>query len=385
MPPGTLRTDLISRILWAGPAVAGDVAITSRFVSPAAVWWNARLVSALAHLGFDAAVSTHIPHPMWPRGPAFVATQPVGAPDQPIASLAYTNMPLVREVSLSASYLRHASTFAGRNTTHIVTYNPYRYLQTMAARFGHPQKRPWVCIYADEVRSSRGRDRWRQAEAHADFHVYLSWADYERMSGCPRAIHLDGGIDVVDEAWEVRQTSRPLVLYTGALGWHGGAELLVDALQYLDRDVEVALCGKDPSPRVLQAVNDPRLKGRLTWHGMVEEERLHALSLQAACFVNPRPNLPSARHNFPSKILRYLGYGRPIASTRTPGLSPDYEDVLTFAESDHPRDIARSIEIAVDSAGDQAARTLRRRFADERTWTSQARRLIELISPPSSI
>ena len=36
--------------------------------------------------------------------------------------------------------------------------------------------------------------------------------------------------------------------------------------------------------------------------------------------------------NFPSKLFRYLPYGKPILSTNTQGLSPDYSNALIYVD-----------------------------------------------------
>jgi glycosyltransferase involved in cell wall biosynthesis len=48
--------------------------------------------------------------------------------------------------------------------------------------------------------------------------------------------------------------------------------------------------------------------------------------------------------NFPSKVLDYMSYGRPIVSTQAPGLGPAFDDVLVFSEGDEPQQLAQAID-----------------------------------------
>ena len=47
--------------------------------------------------------------------------------------------------------------------------------------------------------------------------------------------------------------------------------------------------------------------------------------------------------NFPSKILEYLSYKKPIVSTWTPGLSDEYKDVLIIVDNENPENISKKI------------------------------------------
>ena len=78
---------------------------------------------------------------------------------------------------------------------------------------------------------------------------------------------------------------------------------------------------------------------------MVPEARLAELGSAADVLVNPRPiDFEDNRTNFPSKILDYLSYKRPIVSTRTDGVGPGYDELVRFTASDDPSDIATAID-----------------------------------------
>lgn len=79
--------------------------------------------------------------------------------------------------------------------------------------------------------------------------------------------------------------------------------------------------------------------------GLLAEGDLARVLAAATVLVNPRPlDSQDSCMNFPSKVLDYLAYERPIVSTRAPGIGPDYDGVLEFAESDSPASIASAID-----------------------------------------
>ena len=65
---------------------------------------------------------------------------------------------------------------------------------------------------------------------------------------------------------------------------------------------------------------------RIKLFGYVSKKRLEELSNIADIFINPRKS-DGNETNFPSKILFYLPFKKPIISTRS-GLSPKYNNVL---------------------------------------------------------
>lgn len=365
-------------MLWAGPALAAATMEASPYVSPAAVWWNSRLVLALKDLGQPSFVVSHLAQPLWPRGEPYAGNRGELCDGTAGTLVRFWNVPGLRSLSLFRKYRRAAGDCFPRPDC-LVTYNPYPHTLALGATMSRRSPCRWVSIFADAVsdhpvyRSYRG-----YALGSTSGRVFLSWHDYTtaEKAGTAPSLHLDGGIDIVREPESFEPPSRPTVLYTGALNHHAGIETLVRALAFLDPDIQVVVCGKGSSGLLSNALGDNSVGNRLRFHGMVDEITLHRLSLEATCFVNPRPTGAASHHNFPSKVLRYLGYGRPVASTRTRGLSPEYEQALTFADSDEPRDIAASIERAIASAADEQATKARRAFVTGRSWEYQATQLL---------
>lgn len=368
-------------VLWIGPAFASQVPETHPFVSPAAVWWNAHLVRAIDSAGLTPRVASHVPQPAWPRGDRYVAEDETPPPGIAGSSIPYWNVPWLRQLSLFLNYSRALKSFD--EARYAVTYNPYPFALLTGQYMRRRGGLRWICIHADAVGPDSFQRHFVQGGlGRFDARVFLSWHDFvkARRRGVSPSLHLDGGIDIVRNAAAIKPPSRPIALYTGALNQYAGVELLIDAMDHLSREIQVVICGKGRSDALSHAIAHNRFGDRLRFLGMVSEAELHDLSMQATCFVNPRPSTPENRHNFPSKLLRYLGYGRPIASTRTPGLSPDYEVALTFAATDEPVDVADSIESAIRAASSPDEARRRQSFVASRTWQAQAARLIHFLN-----
>ncbi|MGC3999847.1 MAG: glycosyltransferase [Anaeromyxobacter sp.] len=138
-------------------------------------------------------------------------------------------------------------------------------------------------------------------------------------------------------------------------------------------------CGKGHNELVGRAV---ARDSRIRFFGLVPEAELERLAGLATAFLNPRPpELTASAHNFPSKVLEYLSYGHPVVSTWTPGLSPEYRDVLVLTDA-RAEDLAlRMREVVAWDEGTRASyRSRAQAFLASRTWTAQAQRLATFLT-----
>jgi len=99
-----------------------------------------------------------------------------------------------------------------------------------------------------------------------------------------------------------------------------------------DDDIQLWVCGRGENKELVDIVKDDT---RITIIGFVDESRLVELASQATAFVNPRPaNFKPNELNYPSKILHYFSYCKPVLSTITPGISDEYYNILDLMPND---------------------------------------------------
>ena len=84
---------------------------------------------------------------------------------------------------------------------------------------------------------------------------------------------------------------------------------------------------------------------RIKFFGYVSRKRLEEKCRQTDIFVNPRKS-DGNDTNFPSKILFYLSFKKPIISTRS-GLSPKYNNVLFLLDDEKINTLTRKIELLI--------------------------------------
>ena len=372
----------IRSILWLGAVFDEELVQNRRGLSPAANRWQDRMITALEACGVRVKMLSHIPEPGWPRGELLVRVPtPVSGGRHDLSLVPHLNIPGFRAYSICANYLVSLRKYLdkGPSPDLVVTYNT----SAQAWRRGVLAKSldiPWVAIIADVPSRFPYKQFHHFVAAAATGRVYLSWRESKLAIRGP-SLHLDGGITKAPGASSHRGHKHPAILYCGALNRYGGALLLIQAFALVrDRNAELWICGKGESAELIaQAHGDKRIK----FFGYVSDERLAELSEQCWLFVNPRPSaIPDNRSNFPSKILSYLSYAKPVISTWTDGLCPEYNDVLTVLEDETPACLARTIEgvlswneIKYSIKADEI-----KTFVNGRSWQRQAVRLLDWAS-----
>jgi glycosyltransferase involved in cell wall biosynthesis len=168
------------------------------------------------------------------------------------------------------------------------------------------------------------------------------------------------------------------VLFAGSFSKWAGLGWLLEAFQRLpDRRLELWVCGKGDTRELEAAMaRDPRIKHL----GLKTREELHDIYLQADVLTNPRPySLPENAHNFPCKLLDSLAYCRPVVSTLTAGVSPEYRDLVVPVEEESPDALAAALDVAVRMPADvreELAGRIASFLRSGKTWQRQGDRLV---------
>jgi hypothetical protein len=115
--------------------------------------------------------------------------------------------------------------------------------------------------------------------------------------------------------------------------------LLVDSFRLIpDPDVRLVISGRGGLERELRraAQSDPRI----TIAGFLDRQAWRRLLASATVLVNPR--LSSAlenRYNFPSKLIDYLAAGRPVITTLSGDLDPEYLKITIPLHEETPHSV----------------------------------------------
>ncbi len=336
-------------ILWVGPLQSPQAMIHGTAPHPATMRWQRMFVGGLRDAGHHVRWIGHEPHRTWPWGPL----RPSTASEAAIRDIAaegvqvrYTNFGRFRNWSLLAEYYRAVqSAIRAARPDVVVTYNADPWMQGVADA-ATADSVPWVPLILDFRNPLI--DDWRRYRGDTSRAAGVGFISHWGFAHAPgdRKYLLAGAVVPRETRPRQRaQTKSPMILYAGAHSRAGGLDRLIQALPLLTRaGVRLVITGqgKGLDPEITRSCKATPSVEDL---GMVSETYLAELASSADVLVNPRPiDFEDNRMNFPSKLLDYLSYRRPIVSTRTEGIGPGYDDLVRFTASDEPADIAAAID-----------------------------------------
>ncbi len=186
-------------------------------------------------------------------------------------------------------------------------------------------------------------------------------------------------------------SSRPkefVVLYAGGLQQRYGIPMLLDAFAKLPgEEFRLWLLGRGDMEEEIRrrAKKDPRID----FPGLVPPEEAFRRSQQATVLINPRLSQESfTSYSFPSKLLEYMASGRPVVTTRLPGIPAEYDSYVVWLDRETPEGLAALLlqlrewpPEQLDSFGQRA----REFVLQEKNYRRQGKRIVEFIEHVNSL
>lgn len=371
------------RVLWLG-AVLNDRGLKKfRGETPAATQWSRGLLKGLAENGCDVKVLAPIWDALFPRGTLFPGNREFLEQGFDQQLVRYLNFPGMRTRSVADSLKRVLKNEVAKNEPAVVlNYNPYpHYCQAMKSVLKDRPHIKWFNVVLDL--DDPTLDKWSsyaRATNGASGAVFLSWWGYENAP-VEKKLHLDAGVvspKVIPRP--SKPTNNKTFIYAGKLADYGGLPQIISAIgKYDDPLASFEFFGKGYSRALADlASTDSRVKV----FGFVSDDELKDACVNGDAFLSPRDiGFQGTKMIFPSKILYYLQFGRPVLSPMLPGLAPEYKDVLLDVGDGKPDlwgDAFNSVKRMTSHQLSELERKIERILA-KRTWRSQGRRLLDFV------
>lgn len=357
-------------ILWLDAVFDEETINSFPSISPAAAFWQRGFVESLQAIGHKVHMIGYPVERVWPFGKFSVHAKHARlSPDISGEAVGYLNLLGVRALAQKHQLARAANRrLASEDVPDlVVTFscisNPDDVVPSSSVAIDLKKKYgiPWICIVADGV-----------APAGADGYVYLTWSYFASRPQSAPSIHIDGGVPQVNLQQDVDRNGKKALMYFGALTEHGGVTWLARSFSALtDPDIELWVCGRGENRELAQlAGKDERIK----LIGFVTEAELDQLASAATAFANPRPiSFEPNKLNYPSKLLHYLAYGKPVISTFTEGIGPEYEKILIPIKEESDLALGNAIEevLNLDEVGYTKQCAQVNEFSNSHSWLQQ--------------
>ena len=372
------------RVLWLGPCHSDQALYGRKAVNQAATQWSRGLLRGLVAHGCVVRVGSHCQDQYWPGGDLWPGRDLDFDAEYLVNAVHYLNVFGLRDATLRCAYrrmvIREITMF---RPDIVLTYNlPSYFCATSDILLQHGIK--WVPIILDQ--DDPEPDAWasfRESTSKASGLIFLSYWGYQNYPFQLPSLYLDGGVErwLGDDVLFCQD--EKCVVYSGKIDdRYGGVEKLFQIFSLVHgSDCRFVLTGKDPRKKIYKYL---RREPRAEYYGFLSDCELHALHAKASVFVNPRPpEVSDNRMTFPSKLLQYLSYGKPVVSTWTDGLAPDYRDLLMVPSRHLIVEYANLIERALSYDMNERlerSRTIKQWILETHTWEKQAARLITWMS-----
>lgn len=370
-----------SYILWVGNVFKDEAVQRFRGLAASANYWRRGLLSGLLDVDVDFKVLGHRNEQAWPKGKLFPNEKHLMDERFDSTLVKWINLPGVRYHLLARSHISVCRRLIEESgvPSAVLTYNPTPWHLPLARYLQKRHQVPWVSVTLDYDHVEEGWDEYLNDAGHADGHVFLSYWAYEHCPCKVPKLHLDGGFEkwFGDELIDSNLSNPKVCLYSGKYTDYGGYDLLLGTVKkFKEKGVEFWFTGKIPDDKRNEL---EQVGSHVKVMGFVDDDKLHQLNLQADLFLNPRPSkFIVNKVAFPSKLVRYLAYGKPVVSTWTPGISPEYKNYLFVPTAENAAAFSEKIHELLALTSEQKLiikEKIYKFLLEEKRWHIQAERL----------
>lgn len=347
----------MKEVIWVGPLVETKDISSFAGISPAANAWQISFIKALENNGVNIELFTYIPERAWPFGKIYIK-YPKDAQllKMCVRGTSYLNIPFFRDLFLA---IKFCFNYFKSPKKVIFTFNPIQrhlYFVRLISLI-YPIK--WISIVADDF-----------AIGNPSLSIFLSQDYYFRYSG--NKLFFEGGIYKKNFGSSLPSKN---IIYAGTISkWTGIVELvhLMDEISLIELDIELHIYGVGSTVEIQEVLSR---NSRIKYFGFAEDEILEKACSECLGFVNPRPlTVVNGDNNFPSKLLFYLGFNKPILSTITKNIPTCYYDLLI------PYEDKKSLKLALKSiktrAKDKGYLGKLESFVESNLWDSKVKNLL---------
>lgn len=322
------------KLIWIGPMIPQNYLLNWKSTSPAAIKWQMHLLNSLVKKKIDIQLLYYRPERYWPKGrflpcKEYLKTNFIFQSEQ----IKYINFLGFRNFSIKY-FLYKLLKKIGKNKNQliIISYNSPSWIENIF--LDKKIRDRFKCVYlVADTKIPKGGDGY----------IFLSYYLFNSHR-FKKKIYLDGSVyKKIGNNFKNKKNSEKIIFfYSGSFGKPAGLKLLLNSINLIkEKNFELWITGHGNDEYITrEAKKDLRIK----YLGFLSENQLQRIYKIVDVFINPRlTNMPENNFNFPSKIFDYLAWKKPIISTWTKSLSPQYKNILDIVKDD-PQSIANIMQ-----------------------------------------
>jgi len=183
---------------------------------------------------------------------------------------------------------------------------------------------------------------------------------------------------------ENRNSKYKYIMYAGSLVEKYGVKNLVDGfIQLKNNEIQLHIYG-DGDEKIQKYIEHLSEKySNLKYYGIVSNKIIIEREREAILLVNPRPTYREfTLYSFPSKNMEYMLSGRPLLTTKLPGMPKEYYDYIYLLEDENADGIKKCLEKIINTKSgelDIKGKKAQEFVLKEKNNIVQAKKVINLI------
>ncbi|KXX72551.1 glycosyltransferase [Flammeovirga sp. SJP92] len=369
-------------IFWCGSILTFEGLNKFKGEAPSATIWTREILTGFSKNSINVKIFAPIWDAMFPKGYLFPGSTQYLDPNFNQQNIKYLNIPYIRKYSLARNLFNSIQKEIEENgePKAIINYNTYPHyiiaLKKIKEKYPNikwinyildlddPDKDNWLS-YSNDVKGSDGC-------------IFLSWWGFKNTP-TKNKLYVEAGWN--GKLPESSITDKFIFIYAGKLSAYGGINDLIEIIKiYKNKDVQFHFYGKGKNLALEDlAQNDKRVHIK----GFVSDEELKKACESANGFLSPRDvNCQENKMIFPSKILYYLKFRKPIISQDLPGLPPEYHNVLFIPKSSSYDDWINEIKRVKELSKDETKINFEKSTAllEIKKWSNQTLKIMSFIN-----
>lgn len=197
-------------------------------------------------------------------------------------------------------------------------------------------------------------------------------------------IVMEGLADITISPIEIqnKETGKRSILYAGGLHERYGLKILVEAfLDINNPNYKLIIYGSGPFVNELKEYT--KKDHRIEYRGVVSNKEVMKAEIEATLLVNPRPTKEEfTKYSFPSKNMEYMSIGRPLLTTKLPGMPKEYYNYVYLFEEETIDGYKKSLESILSkpiSELDKKGQIAQKWILENKNNIKQTSRILELV------